>query len=284
MKTPITFFASFLFVFLTLSVAKAADMKMPETVVIEAGTFLYRASGEYLKDSYPIDAPMRNITIAAPIEIMKYQVLAKDYEQCVKERVCDEQLNQRRHSENLPITGVSYQDAINFAKWLSDKTGYNWRLPTDEEWAFAAGTRFVDDAINAKTNTNNPAERWLAKYRKYADLETGNDPVIKPSGSYGSNENGIYDLSGNVWEWTDSCYTRTRLDIDGKMTSQSDNCGVRIAAGQHRAYISYFIQDAKGGGCSVGVPPTYLGIRLVKMPSANLLKRILNSIGLTGSR
>ncbi len=284
MKRPAHYIATILLAFISFSTANAAKMSMPETVVIEAGSFMYRASGEFLKERYPVDAPMQKIAFAVPFEFMKYQVLAKDYEQCVTERVCGEPLNQRRHSENLPITSVSYQDAINFAKWLSDKTDVNWRLPTDEEWAFAAGSRFVDDAINAKTNTNNPAERWLTKYKKYADLETGNDPVIKPSGSYGSNENGIYDLSGNVWEWTDSCYTRTRLDSDGKKLSQSDNCGVRIAAGQHRAYISYFIQDAKGGGCSVGAPPTYLGIRLIKMPRANLLERILNFVDLTGRR
>jgi hypothetical protein len=53
------------------------------------------------------------------------------------------------------------------------------------------------------------------------------------------------------------------LNDGGKVISESPNCGVRVVEGQHRAYVTDFIRDAKAGGCAVGVPPDNLGFRLV---------------------
>ena len=60
-----------------------------------------------------------------------------------------------------------------------------------------------------------------------------------------------------------SCFVRRVLDDAGKVVSNSPNCGVRVVEGQHRAYVTDFIRDAKAGGCAVGVPPDNLGFRLV---------------------
>lgn len=237
---------------------------LPETVIVPPGTFNYRASGEYLKDGFPVDAPMIKVIMKNPVEIMKYQVRAGEYEKCVAQKFCKERSGQGRQEPNKPVTGVSHVDALNYIRWFNRQTGQVWRLPTDQEWAYAAGTRFADDAINARTDNNNPAERWLARYQKYANLEKGAGGPVEVPGHYGANENGIYDMSGNVWEWTDTCYTRVRLDRAGRELSKTDNCGVRIGEGRHRAYISFFIQDATGGGCSVGASPDYLGFRMVK--------------------
>jgi hypothetical protein len=53
------------------------------------------------------------------------------------------------------------------------------------------------------------------------------------------------------------------LDAAGNVASKNPNCGVRIVEGQHRAYVTDFIRDAKAGGCAVGVPPDNLGFRLI---------------------
>jgi len=58
------------------------------------------------------------------------------------------------------------------------------------------------------------------------------------------------------------------LDDVGNVVSKSPNCGVRVVEGQHRAYVTDFIRDAKAGGCAVGVPPDNLGFRLVREPKA----------------
>ena len=48
------------------------------------------------------------------------------------------------------------------------------------------------------------------------------------------------------------------------MESRTDNCGVRVVEGLHRAYMSNFVRDGKSGGCAVGTPPEHLGFRLVR--------------------
>ena len=64
----------------------------------------------------------------------------------------------------------------------------------------------------------------------------------------------------------------------GEIISNSPNCGVRVAEGRHRAYVTDFIRDARAGGCAVGVPPRNLGFRLVRetkrwnMFSANVFR------------
>ena len=85
-----------------------------------------------------------------------------------------------------------------------------------------------------------------------------------PIGHFGANENGLLDLSGNIWEWTSTCFVRTALDDAGGAISTNANCGVRVAEGRHRAYVTDFIRDARAGGCAAGVPPNNLGFRLVR--------------------
>lgn len=253
---------------------------LPETVTLPAGSFDYRASGEYLEDGFPVDAPMERVAFSKPFEMMRYQVTVGEYDTCVQDGVCEERLGHGKHSPHLPVTGVSYRNANAYAMWLSKQTGFKWRLPTDKEWAYAAGSRFIDDAVSVEKDVNNPATRWLAKYKKYSDLETGSDPVVKQPGFYGANKHGIYDMSGNIWEWTETCYTRTRLNEAGEIQNKTDNCGVRISAGQHRAYITFFIQDAKGGGCAVGAPPDHLGFRLLKGKKINWWSRVADVFGI----
>ena len=163
---------------------------------------------------------------------------------------------------------------------LSDRTGEDWRLPSDEEWAFVAAERFGDDATGiGDDDGSNPAARWIAAYRYRADPRE-RDMEPKPRGHFGVNSNGLADLSGNVWEWTDTCYARNRVDAAGRLAEATTNCGVRIIGGQHRGYMSNFLRDGKSGGCAAGMaPPDNLGFRLVRDPApaigVALLRRIV---------
>ena len=254
-----------------MAVAIGALPKSPQQVAmqpvamvsVKPGSFDFRLPGEYLKANWPVDAPKREVTFRRGFEMMKYQVSAADYDACVAEGVCEAPDGGRVASGEVPVTGVSFRDATAYAAWLSRKKGENWRLPTDEEWAFAAAERTNDDALGPVQDDTNPAVRWLARYR--AESRAGaRDTQPKPFGHFGENGKGLADIAGNVWDWTTTCYVRATVDGNGKVARSTENCGVRVVGGRHRGYMSNFIRDGKSGGCAVGLAPDNLGFRLIR--------------------
>jgi formylglycine-generating enzyme required for sulfatase activity len=232
-------------------------------VAIEPGAFAYRMSGDFQRDGLEANAPLRETAIAEPFAIMTRQVSQRDYARCVADGGCAKLKGVDATAADLPVVGVNWGDATAYALWLSRHTGEDWQLPSDVEWAYAAGARFHDDAI-AASDGDGYAKRWLAKFDQEAALEK-QPKAPQPFGRFGANERGVVDLAGNVWEWTDTCYERRTVEASGAPSEAlTRNCRVRIAEGGHRAYISDFIRDSRNGGCSVGLPPTNLGIRLVR--------------------
>ena len=237
-----------------------------ETVSLAPGRFEYRVSGEFLKTGRVVEGPLVERRLRRGVEIMKYQVSVAEYAACVADGACQAADTRTADQADMPVTGVSWRDAAAYAAWLSRRTGDTWRLPSDEEWAFAAAERFGPEAngIVEDDDGANPAVRWLAAYRYRADPRE-RDTRPKPRGHYGVNSNGLADLSGNVWEWTDTCYVRNRIDAAGRLAESTTNCGVRVVGGQHRGYMSNFLRDGRSGGCAAGMaPPDNLGFRLVR--------------------
>jgi formylglycine-generating enzyme required for sulfatase activity len=233
----------------------------PQTVEVPAHEVRYRPAGSFSLNGTVSDAPL--ITIPArPLSIMRHEVSAAEYERCVAARACKAS-RQAGGAAGLPAVNVSWEDAAAYAAWLSKETGQIYRLPTDEEWIAAAGSKMPENAV-LPGSASNPATRWLAEY----EAEANRDPAErepKPLGSGGLNEYGVADLAGNVWEWTDSCFIRAGISDEGhSFRTATVNCGVRVVEGQHRAYLPDFVRDARGGACSTGKPPGNLGFRLVR--------------------
>ena len=243
---------------------EAAAVNSPETISINPARFDYREAGEFYRNNLAVDGPKSQRTLRRPLVIMKYQVSAADYEKCVGDGFCMPRETSAPASANLPVTGVSFDDAQAYAGWLSARTGEAWRLPSDEELAFAAGSRYPDDALNVPADSRNPALRWLADYERESARKASRDPNPQPFGSFGESENGLTDFAGNVWEWTSTCLRRTNLDQGGKTVETDESCGIYIATGKHRSPLSSFIREPKNGGCSVGTPPDNVGFRLVR--------------------
>jgi formylglycine-generating enzyme required for sulfatase activity len=233
-------------------------------VHVAAGSFDYRVAGAFEREGRPVDAPLRRWSAGRDIAVMKTQVTVADYDLCVADGACARRTLKADLRPDAPAVGVSWQDATAFAQWYAKETGKAWRLPTDAEWAYVAGSRFADDAVKSDDGSGSFARRWLAKY----DEESGRtavDRAPRPAGAFGENERGVADLAGNVWEWTDTCFLRQGLDGRGEPTgARTMNCGVRVVEGAHRAYVTDFIRDARAGGCAVGIPPANLGFRLVR--------------------
>jgi formylglycine-generating enzyme required for sulfatase activity len=108
---------------------------------------------------------------------------------------------------------VSWNDATAYCKWLQETTGKGYRLPTEAEWEYAA--RGGNQSKNYKYAGTND-ESSLYRYANFADKNTDFSWSVKsqndnyaytaPVGKYLSNELGIYDMSGNVWEWCSDWY------------------------------------------------------------------------------
>ena len=240
----------------------ASRVLVPDLVELRPGAFDYRAAGEFTRDGHPVTAPVVTAVIKRTLAVTRHQVTAADYQRCVEAEACP-LADRNGAAPDLPAVKVSWRDAHAYASWLSRETGERFRLPTDEEWAYAAADRFHDDALPETVDVGDPGQRALANYDRGASQEKI-DQAPRPIGSFGANENGLLDLAGNVWEWTDTCYTRSALDPRGEVTTTVANCGIRVVEGRHRTYIVDFIRDARTGGCAVGTPPSNLGFRLVR--------------------
>lgn len=239
----------------------------PELVRIPAGAYTYRPPGEFRLGNRVVDAPMEERRATDDLAILKYQVSEADYARCVVDGACSDLVG--GGSADYPQTGVSYTDAVAYAQWFSDETGQQWRLPTDAEWMRAAADRAFDDAAATGAaptgaDSSDPSRRWLASYRRETALRGAADPVRHPIGFVPESEAGVADMAGNVWEWTGTCMQNGRVSADGqRIVAATDYCGVRAVQGKHRAFVITFVRDARSGGCATGVPPDYLGFRLV---------------------
>jgi formylglycine-generating enzyme required for sulfatase activity len=113
-----------------------------------------------------------------------------------------------------PVTNVSWEDATAFCRWLSNKEGRTYRLPTEAEWEFAcrAGTTtryFTGEAEESLRPAANLADAaFLAKYTEasWSGVWDDGHPFTAPVGSFQPNRLGIYDMAGNVWEWCSDWY------------------------------------------------------------------------------
>jgi formylglycine-generating enzyme required for sulfatase activity len=157
----------------------------------------YRVAGDFTRAGKQAEAPLAQVRFANPLAIMKHQVGSTDYQRCVDDGACRALDRGVVIAIDRPAVQVSWHDAVAYAGWLSKRTGEHYRLPTEEEWAFAAGSKFRDDGL--PIDDNDPAKRWLVRYERESDRAPA-DPQAHVFGSFGANENGLLDIGGNVWE------------------------------------------------------------------------------------
>ena len=238
-------------------------------------SFSYRAAGDFSKNGRPVEGPLRNLRLPADLLVMKRQVTVAEYARCVDDGACP-RLALAAGAQDVPVVGVSWHDASAYAAWLSRKTGITYRLPTDEEWTFAAAEKARDEAA-ALVDPTDPAQAWIARYEAESARSRPAAIAAQPGGTFGTNNNGLDDLAGNVWEWTNSCFVRVALDGAREQVTNT-NCGVRVVEGAHRSYMTDFIRDPRSGGCAAGVPPANLGFRLVAETSQSVATSVVRNI------
>ena len=246
---------------IALTIAPVAPPVNSEITEIAAKPFPYRPAGDFSRDGRPAEAPLREARLATSIKIMNRQVTAGEYARCVDDGGCPK-IPHASTIADRPMVGVSWRDATAYAEWLTNKTGLVHRLPTDEEWVFAAGDKARDEPLPL-VDPIDPAQAWIARYEAEANRARPGALDPQPVGTFGRNDNGLQDIGGNVWEWTNTCFLRMTLEPTGAAHVTNTNCGVRVVQGAHRTYMTDFIRDPRTGGCAAGVPPANLGFRLV---------------------
>jgi formylglycine-generating enzyme required for sulfatase activity len=158
--------------------------------------------------------------------------------------------------ELLPVNNVSYDDALAFAEWRSKRDGATYRLPTEEEWEYAAR--------NGEQDTVYPwGNKWEDGRAATAETRVGKE---QPVGTYplGANRWGVQDLMGNVWEWTSSkasLYKGNSLELPAQNKDWIVARGGSYSSTANKVYSSYrdwFAPNYKN---------PVLGFRLVKVSS-----------------
>ncbi|MCP4110077.1 MAG: SUMF1/EgtB/PvdO family nonheme iron enzyme [Desulfobacteraceae bacterium] len=144
--------------------------------------------------------------------IGKYEVTFKEYDMFCEDTGKEKPDDERWGRADRPVINVSWEDAVVFAEWLSQKTGDSYRLPTEAEWEYAARSGgkmekysgFSDDALLYQyanfCDKNCDYDSWKDKNQDDGYQYTA------PVGSYKPNGLGLYDMSGNVWEWCQDWY------------------------------------------------------------------------------
>lgn len=239
----------------------------PEMVVVHPGRFTMGApAGEEERENWPKErrgysVPQHLVTIRYKLAIAKFDVTRDEYAQFVAETKRPDPdscvtlsptgefitTNGNWRSPGFPQTGkdpvvcVSWDDAQAYVAWLSAKTGHVYRLPTEAEWEYAARA----GTTTARYGSDNPAE--ICRYTNVGDLDyfeqhPGDSGVNRacrdghvftsPAGSFPPNQFGLYDMLGNVMNWTEDCWNANYSGAPADGTAwRSGKCNGRVVRG-----------------------------------------------------
>jgi len=161
-----------------------------QMVYVEGGTFTMGCTPEQLNECRDNEKPEREITLSNFL-IGKVEVTQSQWV-----KVMGQDKNRPRSQDSLPVVMVSWNDIQEFIKRINEKTGMNYRLPTEAEWEYAARGGNKSRGYGYKYSGSNNVDEiaW------YFDNSGGE---VHPVGKKRGNELSIYDMSGNAEEWVD---------------------------------------------------------------------------------
>lgn len=186
----------------------------PAMVMIPAGSFMMGfANGDSI--GLLSGKPQHQVNVQS-FALGKYEVTQKEWL-----AVMSTNLSSNKGAK-LPVENVSWDDAQEFVKLLSQKTGKTYRLPSEAEWEYAA---------RAGSTSTYPWGDSVSDLNEYAWF-SDNSLSTRPVGLKKPNQFGLYDMIGNVWEWTEDCTNLNYIGapIDGSAWI-SGNCADRVVRG-----------------------------------------------------
>ena len=212
----------------------------PELVVVSEGTYMMGSpSSEAGRDSD--EGPVHRVTFERPFAVGVYEVTFGEWDACVSGGGCgghrpsDEGWGRGRQ----PVMNVSWDDAKAYVRWLSRKTGKEYRLLSESEWEYVAraGTktaRYWGESERGQCRYANGADREAKRHNSgwtTVDCDDGHYRTA-PVGTYEANGYKLHDVLGNVWEWVEDCWngSYSGAPTDGSAWESGD-CSRRVVRG-----------------------------------------------------
>ncbi|MCP5141872.1 MAG: SUMF1/EgtB/PvdO family nonheme iron enzyme [Chromatiales bacterium] len=235
---------------------------VPETVAIPAGSFrMGCVSG---KDCSSYEKPVHTVNVPA-FEMTRTEITFEQWDACVALGGCRHNPDDKGWGRgDRPVINVSWDDVQDYIRWLNALTGGGWRLPSEAEWEYAAragtSTRFhTGDCLT--TEQANYDGHGLVKGCPKGEYREKTLPV----GSLAKNAFGLYDMHGNVWEWTRDCWNDS---YSGAPTNgaawNSGDCSQRVLRGGSWSDGASGARAAIRGGLTRDYRGSFLGFRLAQ--------------------
>jgi len=172
------------------SLAALANLEN-DMVSVTAGRFDMGCTAEQGADCRPDESPVHQVTLAA-FKICRYEVA-----QALWSAVMGSDPSYYGGCALCPVENISWEDAQEFIRKLNAMTSKRYRLPTEAEWEYAARGGDRSRATRYAGSDNLGAVAWYHE---------NSDEFPHPIGQKAPNELGLYDMSGNVWEWCQDQY------------------------------------------------------------------------------
>lgn len=176
--------------------------------------------------------------------------------------------------DDLPVVNVSLRDARAYASWLGERTGKRYRLPSEAEFEYAlrggtqtrywwgeqAPTRKVEN-LTGSGDRSPSGRRWSNAFPNYRDGYWGPAPVA----SFAANPFGLYDIDGNVSEWTADCWHDNFVRAPGDGSAWlNPGCSVHVVRGGSWGSSPEQVRSTYRQGADAGIRSARVGFRVVR--------------------
>ena len=188
----------------------------PEMTVVPGGAF-WQGSDEGASLATNMEQPRRTVNISGMLAVGTFEVTMDEWDACLQAGVCKYTPTDNGWGRgNRPVIMVSWNDARQYVQWLNQETGKEYRLPSESEWEYFARAGTDGDWLGGDA-------ALLCEYGNVAGTETGfrwqhescadsQNLGTLPVGSMKANAFGLYDVIGNVAEWTVDCMNLSYID------------------------------------------------------------------------
>ncbi len=191
----------------------------PEMVSLPAGSFMMGSSTS--EEGHQNNEKQHQVSVSA-FSMGKYDVTFAEYDRFTKATKRKKPSDAGWGRGRRPVINVDWNDAVAYAEWLAQQTGKRYRLPTEAEWEYAARA-----GTTAAYYWGDQASHEYANYGKdecCGGVAQGNDRWVNiaPVGSFAPNPWGLYDMLGNVWQWTCSAYVESYDGSEQRCSGSND--------------------------------------------------------------